>query len=140
MNAVQTAYRLRVLFEQKITAEYFNSFKGHFGRVQVEVLSYLYEREHARVQELANALNIPKQHASKIMIRLEEQNLVCKQSDPNDKRSTLFFLSDDGIQLMEKHLAVSNDAFGERMEKLSADEQQKLISSMELLTSMLERF
>jgi len=140
MTAIQTAYRLRVLFEKKITSEYFNSFKGQFGRVQVEVLSYLYDHKQARIHELADTLNVPKQHASKIITRLIEQNLVTKTSDSEDRRSFLFALSNEGLRLMEEHLAISNACFDKRFSKLTKEEQDAMASAMEQLALLLERF
>ena len=139
MEGIQAAYRLRVLFEQKITAEYYDSFKGRFGRVQVEVLSYLYDHHNVRIQELADTLNISKQHASKIIARLEDQELVTKNADPQDGRSSLFCLSDSGMQLMEEHLALSNQLFEQRLRKLPHQDQQAMLSAMEFTASILER-
>jgi len=138
MNAAKAAYELRVLFEQKITSEYYASFKGQFGRVQVEVLSFLYDNETVRVQNLADALDIPKQHASKILARLQEQGLVARNDDPDDKRSVLFSLSEEGRALMQKHLDFSNASFEERFSKLSQQEQEALLSAMEITTACLK--
>lgn len=139
MDSVQSAYRLRVLFEQKITAEYYDSFKGRFGRVQVEVLSHLYEHRWARVQELADILNIPKQHASKIISRLEEQGLIAGTSDPRDRRSTLYSLSDGGLTMMEEHLEISNRCFAQRLEKLTPEERETMLSAMQTVAALLEK-
>lgn len=139
MQGIQIAYRLRTLFEQKVTAEYYNSFKGSFGRVQVEVLSCLYTRERIRVQELADSLNVPKQHASKILSRLEEQDLVTKVPDPQDGRSMLYSLCDEGKALMEEHLAVSDRCFSRRMARLNSEEQQKMLQAMQTVADLLEK-
>lgn len=139
MQGIQIAYRLRTLFEQKVTAEYYNSFKGSFGRVQVEVLSCLYARERIRVQELADALNVPKQHASKILSRLEAQALVTKVSDPQDGRSMIYSLRQEGRVLMEEHLAVSDRCFSRRMARLNPDEQKKMLQAMQTVAELLEK-
>lgn len=139
MDSVQVAYRLRTLFDQKITAEYYDSFKGRFGRVQVEVLSHLYEHKQARVQELADILNIPKQHASKIISRLEEQGLIASSSDPSDGRSTLYSLSEEGNGMMQEHLLISNRSFGRRLENLTPQERQTMLQAMQTVAEMLEK-
>ncbi|MBQ3076286.1 MAG: winged helix DNA-binding protein [Clostridia bacterium] len=139
MDSAQLAYRLRVLFEQKITAHYFDSFKGTFGRVQVEVLSLLYDRRTVRAGELVELLNISKQHASKILLRLEEQGLVTWQEDPADRRRTLFQLSPQGQQLMSDHLAHSNRIFDEGLLRLSESERRTLHEAMLTMTELLER-
>ncbi|MBP3371802.1 MAG: MarR family transcriptional regulator [Clostridia bacterium] len=118
--------------------EYYASFKGEFGRVQVEVLSYLYDNQSTHVQQFADMLTIPKQHASKILARLQEQGLVTRQSDPADGRSVLFSLSSEGLQLMEDHLAVSHARFTERFCRLSEEKQAELVRAMEMTTQYLK--
>lgn len=139
MDTLQIAYRLRTLFEQKVTQEYYDSFKGRFGRVQVEVLSDLYENKTVRIQELAGRLNIPKQHASKIISRLEEQELILSSPDPGDGRSVLYALNETGRALVEQHLLLSNRRFLERLNKLSPSERQVMMEAMGTVARLLEK-
>lgn len=139
MDRLHSAYRLRILFEQKITAEYYNSFKGRFGRVQVEVLSHLYLHRTARVQELAELLNIPKQHASKILTRLEEEGYVAKTPDPSDGRAALYGLNEAGLALMISHLSASDACFARRLAKLTPEEQEKMLQAMQTVAEFLEK-
>lgn len=139
MKVSQIAYRLQSLFEQKILAEYFALFKGRLGRIQVEVLNYLYDHGEVRIQELVNTLNIPKQHASKILWRLEEEGLVFKRVDPEDKRAVLFALNEAGLAFIDKQVESSNRMFERRIEKLTPAEKEKLISAMEQMVSILEK-
>lgn len=139
MDSARIAYRLRTLFDQKVTAEYYNSFKGHFGRVQVEVLSCLYANGQVRVQELADMLNIPKQHASKILTRLEEQGYLSGNSDPQDGRSWLYGLNDQGLSMMEEHLGASNRCFAQRLAKLTPEEQETMLTAMQTAADLLDK-
>ena len=139
MNASQAAYQLRVLFEQKITAHYYALFKGSFGRVQADVLSCLYDQKSTNVQQVASFLDIPKQHASKILARLQEQQLVEKCADPKDKRAALFSLSDKGHAFMQEQLETSNARFESRFAALSKEEQAEFLRAMEQVTHYLEK-
>lgn len=139
MNRSQIASQLRVLFEKKITAHYYDSFKGKFGRVQVEVLIYLSDRPPVPLGALAEALNIPKQHASTIISRLQQQGLVSQQPDPADKRRSLCALSPAGQELMARHAAHSNRIFETGLDKLSQAEQQQFLDAMVTLNRLLEK-
>ena len=139
MKNSQIAYQLQVLFAKKITDVYRNSYKGIFGKVQVEVLDYLYEYPNTRTQDVADALIIPKQHASKILLRLIELGLVEKKEDSNDKRAHLFCLSETGKKLVEEHIALSDANFDKLVQKLSKEEEKEFVESMKSIVSILEK-
>ena len=139
MDTAKLAYKLQVLFEKKVTGVYRNSYKGEFGKVQVEVLDFLYEQKEGRVQTIADTLLIPKQHASKIILRLVELNLVESKTDTADKRSTLFYLSEKGTKLVEEHIKASNEHFYSLLNHLSKAQEEQFVQSMETLTQLLEK-
>ncbi len=139
MKEAQLAYQLRVLFEQKITSYYLDSFKGMFGKVQVEVLVYLYDNAGARVQKLAEKLNIPKQHASKIVARLEELGLVVGNPDESDRRATLYYLTEQGLELMNRHMEDSNRNFEEMLKCLTEKEKEQMTHSMKTMIALLKK-
>jgi len=138
MSDAKLAYELRVLFERKITAPYYDSFKGKYGRTQVEVLNYLYDNDAAGVQKLAQTLNIPKQHASKIVGRLKEEGLLLCREDPKDRRALRFSLSPEGKHLMELHIADSNHRFKQCLEALEERERRRFRQAMEAMVEILE--
>lgn len=139
MRESQLAYQLRVLFEKKITSYYLDSFKGKFGKVQVEVLIYLYDNVRVRVQDLAEELNIPKQHASKIITRLEELGYVAGSMCEGDKRAKLYFLTELGMELMNQHIEASNCNFEKLLEGLTLGEKTQFVVSMENMIRILEK-
>ena len=139
MKNSQIAYQLQVLFEKKITKYYRNSYKGLFGKVQIEVLDYLYENHEGRTQEIADALLIPKQHASKIILRFVELGLVDSKPDSLDKRATIFYLTSKGLQLIEEHIKNSDEHFDSLICNLSEQDEKDLIASMEKIVNILEK-
>ena len=139
MNNSKIAYQLQVLFEKKITKYYHNSYKGLFGKVQIEVLDYLYENHEGRTQEVADALLIPKQHASKIILRFVELGLVDSKPDSFDKRATIFYLSPEGLRLVEEHIKDSNEHFESLIKNLTEQDSIDLMKSMEKIVEILEK-
>lgn len=136
---VALAYRLRVLFETKITARYRNSFRGELGRTQAEVLEYLYENGSSRAQNIAEAIHIPKQHVSKIVTQFIADGLVVSNPSESDKRAKQLTLTQKGKQLINEHLAISNQAFLEQLDTLTSEERQDLAQSMKVIVSLLEK-
>ncbi|MBO6111087.1 MAG: MarR family transcriptional regulator [Methanobrevibacter sp.] len=67
MTDAELAFKMGRLFNNKITSTFWSSFKGEYGRVQIEVLVYLLEVDSAQVSEIASQLNISKQHVSLII-------------------------------------------------------------------------
>ena len=138
MTDVQLAYRMRTLFDQKITAFYFSSFKGEFGKVQIDVLSDLYEGAATTAVQLADRLNVPKQHISKILKRLETEGLLESAPAP-DRRSRTLRLSEKGRALVEEHIRQSNEHFARVTAGLSPEDREELRRSMGSIAAIMER-
>lgn len=136
---VELAYQMRTLFEQKITSYYFDSFKGSFGRVQAEVLSYLYDHGETSAAALAEAMNVPKQHISKIVHRLVEEGMLESKTAPSDKRMRSLSLSAEGRMLVRGHIENSNLHFHEATSGLTTEEKEELIRSMESIIRIMNK-
>ena len=139
MKDTQLAYQLRILFDQKITSAYWDSYKGQLGKVQIEVLDYLYNNRIARVYEIAENLNIPKQHASKILSQFEQMGFVNKKPDAEDKRGALFSLTESGIIFIQDHISYSDGKFLNLMEQLECQERENFADAMRIMVTILEK-
>ena len=139
MDKLQLMYRLGLLLDRNILSFYRNTYKGVVGQVQQQTLSDLYEYHSMRPQDVADRLNIPKQHASKILTRLVELGYVFGSPAPDDKRSRIYSLTAEGKTLVEKHIEESNQHFQRLIRGLSADEQSALNQAMSTIVSLLER-
>ena len=139
MKRTQLAYRLECLFDQKITSYYRNSFKGLLGQAQVSALNLLYEHESMGPVEMAELLNIPKQHTSKMLSRLAELGLACAASDPADRRMHLYRLTEKGLQLVSDHISDSNRHFESLMSRLSPEDQKHFADAMKSMVYYLEK-
>ncbi len=139
MKRTQLAYRLETLFDQKITAYYRNSYKGLLGQAQVSALNLLYEHQSMGPVELSELMLIPKQHASKMLSRLEELGLTAAASDPADKRMHIYRLTDKGVQLVYEHISASNDHFEKLMSHLSASDRKRFADAMETMIGLFEK-
>lgn len=133
------AYRMRVLFEEKLMADYRDTFRGELGRTQSEVLEHLYEHGPRQSSEIAEAIRVPKQHVSKIVSRLVGSGLVETRPNERDGRARTVFLTDSGRAYLDRHIEKSNQLALKRFERLTPLEQDELVASMETLVRLLEK-
>ena len=108
MTDAQLALWSGELFNKKVTSAFWSSFKGQYGRTQAEVLVYLMEHEASQASQMAEDLNIPKQHASKIVRGLMEDGLVLAAVSPEDRRANRLSLSPKGKALLMATAASSS--------------------------------
>lgn len=139
MDITAAAYRLRVLFDGKVTGYYYNTFKGEFGRVQADAMNHLYECGEARGQDIADWLDISKQHASKIMAKLEDMGLAVRREDPEDRRSYLYRLTEAGRALIRVHIEESDRNFERLFAGLTEEERTRAAEAMETLVGLLKK-
>ena len=139
MENAKIAYKLGILFEEKIVSYYRQSYQGKFGKYQIEVLDYLYEHTLVRGQDIAAVLHIPKQHVSKIILKFEEMGLIASSQDAGDKRAKRYYLTEQGKQQVEYHIQESNQHFEEMLEKLSKEERDEMMKAMNVVSMLLEK-
>ena len=137
MTDVELAYRMRVLFEQKISSVYFDSYKPSYGKVQVDVLDYLFEHEAVNAVSLAEELNVPKQHISRILKKLEADGQIVSTVDPSDRRYRKVSLSPEGRRIVREHIEISNRHFDAVVRTLSEDERKELSTAMASIVRVL---
>lgn len=140
MTDADLAFKTGSLFNKKITSTFWSSFKGEYGRVQVEVLVYLLEVESAQASEIASQLNISKQHVSLIIKEFLNAGYVKVYTNPNDKRANLISITRLGKSYIEEHIKISNHVFEEIVAKMSDDERMEFIDAMNTVYMMLKKY
>lgn len=66
------------------------------------VLLSLLEQDGSSVKAIASALQLDSPAVTGLVDRLAKQGLVSRQEDPNDRRSTLVFLTPEGQKSLKK--------------------------------------
>ncbi|HQA08563.1 MAG TPA: MarR family transcriptional regulator [Syntrophomonadaceae bacterium] len=66
------------------------------------VLLSLLEQDGSSVKTIASALQLDSPAVTGLVDRLAKQGLVSRQEDPNDRRSTLVFLTQEGQKIAEE--------------------------------------
>ena len=137
MTDAELTYRAGALFDRNITDVFWDSFKGELGRAQADVLVYLYSHEGARASEIAEDLNISKQHVSKIISGFTSDGFVIDRTDERDKRAVSLALSRAGKEYLGQHFAASERSLQSLMEKMDDEEKKRFRSAMETIAELL---
>ena len=133
------AWRMRVAFERKIMAAYRDTYRGDFGAAQIEALEELYQAGALRQQDLAAALRISKQHASKIVGRLEGLGYARLDPDMQDNRCHRVSLTEAGRAFVDRHIEEGEEHVEALLGKLSAAERAELEQAMDTVARILEK-
>jgi DNA-binding MarR family transcriptional regulator len=113
--------------------------RGDLTPSQISVLLRLEKDGAATVSGLARAEGMRPQSMSSIVTSLQDAGLVGSSSDPNDRRQTLMSLSKKCEKLLREGRAARQDWLTTTiLQKLSAQEQQRLSTTLELLSRLTE--
>ena len=106
---------------------------------QVSVLLCLERDGPATVSNLARAEAMRPQSMSAIIAPLESAGLVSGTPDPNDGRQTLFALTKMCRKRIQERRAAKQDWLTRTIQtRLSAQEQEKLATALEILARLVE--
>jgi DNA-binding MarR family transcriptional regulator len=113
--------------------------QGDLTPSQISVLLRLEKDGAATVSGLARAEVMRPQSMSSIVMLLQDAGLVSGIPDPNDGRKTLISLSKKCEKLLKEGRAARQDWLTAIiLQKLSAQEQQQLSTTLELLSRLTE--
>lgn len=101
------------------------------------LLLQLYEKDGRRPGEIADQLNVDPSVISKMLRRMESQELVERRSDPDDARVTRVFLTDNGKSLQDS-VEDFQQRFEERMLQGFSTEEKLLFRRM--LSNVYDNF
>ncbi len=111
----------------------------HRGRGFGHILDLLAEGEGVSQQQIADALSIRPQSVSEAISTLEERGLIRKEPSPRDKRSTLIYITEQGIA-RRAELAEERKAHAIRFfSVLSDEEKETLLRLLEKLNESVDR-
>lgn len=120
-------------------AAYRDTYRGDFGAAQIEALEELYQVGVLRQQDLAAALRISKQHASKIVGRLEGLGYARLDPDMQDNRCHRVSLTEAGRAFVDRHIEEGEEHVEALLGKLSAAERAELEQAMDTVARILEK-
>ena len=136
---LEAAYQVGRFFCSDVYAYYQDTYKGILGKVQVEAMDYIHLKGETGIMELASRLNISKQHASKIALKLEELGYAEKTKDPSDGRASIYRLTEEGLRFIREHIALSDEYFEKLISELTEEDRNDLRTSLIQASGILKR-
>jgi len=88
--------------------------------------------------ELAERERVQRPTVTRVLARLEEAGLVDRAADPQDRRSSLVSISDDGRALLETARARKDAFLARRIDALEPADREALDRAAAILERMLE--
>jgi DNA-binding MarR family transcriptional regulator len=101
---------------------------------QINALMRLHHCESCGVSDIGDHLGITNAAASQLVDRLVQQHLLQRSEDPHDRRYKLVALTPDGKSLIQEGIQARSSWMVQLTEALTAEEQQKIIEALTLLT------
>ena len=122
----------------------FEPIRKKYGlkQVEIEVLSYLAANPEATSTDVYKELNLNKGHVSQSTIHLQAKKKIELHTNPNDKRSATYSLTDTGYsvynEVMKIHAQILSNLFSgisdtEKKQFLAVSD--KILNNIELMLS-----
>lgn len=105
---------------------------------QLSALATLSAKGPMTLGALAEAERVRPPSMTRIVVALEEDELVAREQDPDDRRRATVRLTERGRKLIASNRTRKTAYLAQRMTALSEDERQTLARASEVLERMLE--
>ncbi len=102
---------------------------------QKRILIILSEEETITQQRLTERLGIMPGSASEILAKLEKGGLILRSENPDDRRTAIITLTEEGRTLAKEALEQRQNRHKEMLSCLSSEEQSGLLSLLEKLNA-----
>lgn len=96
-------------------------------------MSHLLDADGVGITQLADAMHCGKSNATQIVDRLEGENLVERVPNPDDRRSVLVKITDDGQSRYDAGIHARRVKLREMLDSISRGEQDDLIQLLQKL-------
>lgn len=105
---------------------------------QMRILRILEQSQHT-AGSLAQAAGLPKSSLSRVLIRLEEKNLVRRETDRTDRRRVHIILTDGGIEALGRWPQAVLSELARAVDTMPSDERQTFVESVARFTEHVRR-
>ncbi len=114
-----------------------NELNNHIDRIvhgEHMVLGYLYFHENTVAGDLAQAMKASTAYIAKILRNMEEKGLICRSTDPNDRRRTIVTLTPSGQEQARKDISFLHSKIREMLVSLGDEDAAALVRICQKLT------
>lgn len=121
------------IFLSSRTTERCNEMTG----AQKRILFYLHLEGAKKMSEIARLVAVTTPAATAVVDKLVKQDLVRRETDPEDRRIIRVVLSENGCRAMDELRQLHQQRLEEILEKLDSEKRAQLIQSFEKIHQIL---
>jgi DNA-binding MarR family transcriptional regulator len=110
----------------------------HMSPGAVSIIRYINTVPGITISAISRQLNIAKSHVSNVIVKLIQEKLVEKQSDPNDHRIYKVFLTAEGEAFLDEIKMSMRDGVQDVIDELPENRIQLLIDGLQELERALD--
>lgn len=130
----------RVGNDRRLTRQLYNYIKPPKQKPQkIFLLDDLKEAGKAKLKDIAAKTGYSPQNLCILYNGLEKDGLIAREVDSTDRRNTYYFLTDKGLQTLEKNKSKARDAIKELFGRLSDNDLTELKKSLEKVNNIIEK-
>jgi DNA-binding MarR family transcriptional regulator/N-acetylglutamate synthase-like GNAT family acetyltransferase len=129
--------RFSRFYTQKIGVLEEKVYDRPLSLTEARVLYELANREEVTASELANDLGFDPGYLSRILSRFEKRRLLRRSLRSDDRRKSILALTQKGTQEFARIDKRSNDQIAMMISGLSPSDEQRIVSSMQTIESLL---
>lgn len=125
-------YYTRILgvFDQKV-------FDLDYSMIEMRILGEIGRHRSITANELTKCLNIKKSYLSRKLSKLEKNEYIYKEKNPEDSRSQHLYLTEKGLELNKYVEEQSDRKVLELLEPLDETNYQELVTAMKTIENIL---
>lgn len=126
--------------DRRLTRQLYNYIKAPKQKPQkIFLLDDLKEAGKAKLKDIAAKTGYSPQNLCILYNGLEKDGLIAREVDSTDRRNTYYFLTDKGLQTLEKNKSKARDAIKELFGRLSDNDLTELKKSLEKVNNIIEK-
>ena len=124
--------------DRRLTRQLYNYIKPPKQKPQkIFLLDDLKEAGKAKLKDIAAKTGYSPQNLCILYNGLEKDGLIAREVDSTDRRNTYYFLTDKGLQTLEKNKSKARDAIKELFGRLSDNDLTELKKSLEKVNNII---
>lgn len=116
-----------------------NKYLGsEYSATEARVLFEIFTNDGCTATAVAKTMKIDKSYLSRVIHNHEKKGYLYRTTSKIDCRAYELHLTDKGSDRVKDFINKSNEQIGKKIQRLTADDCQRLISALDTITEVLE--
>lgn len=116
-----------------------NSYLGsEYSATEARVLFEVFTNDGCTASTIAKTMNIDKSYLSRVIRNHEKKGYLYREVSATDSRAYEIHLTESGVSRARDFIEKSNTQIGKKIQHLTDDACEQLISALNIITNILE--